>query len=160
MKKLGVILVLMLTTSFVWAQRPPEPTKQLLIKTYTTFTATTDDTTGYISLATCDLSKAREVAIITIATDSVQATLQFIGRNSQLTKLTDIYTDSISTLGGGGIDWDATTPKTKVTILKGPGVNVLEGCDQLKIGTVFLNASEIGTTAGRTLKHYLWVSWY
>lgn len=163
MKKL--IVVLMLIAPFALGQMINSPiVKAKLLKTYTNYTTSTADTTGYISLADADLYLAREVCLIGIATDSIQATVQVIGRNTQIVTgttylLTDVYTDSISSLGAGTTAWAATNPKTKVIVVKGPGVNVLEGCDQFKVATLVINAASNGTTSGRYLKWYLWVKW-
>jgi hypothetical protein len=159
MKHLIVLLLVLLSVDAFAQQNRQNPEKGRSIVRYTNYTATSDDTTdSYIAVPiTSVLLGAKEVGVITIATDSVQATLNFIGRNELLTTVTDTYVDSISTLGQG-VAPDATTPFVKVTMLKDAVVNRLEGCTQFKIGTVFLNAAHIGTTSGRTLTHYLfWV---
>ena len=126
-----------------------------LIKTFTNYTAASDDSSGYLAFPSSLPLDASEVGVIFVATDSIQATLTFQGLNSRLGYVIDQYVDSISTLGGGAGGWSATVRKVKVVMLKDATVNVLAGCDRFKVVTTFLNASEIGTTSGRTLKEYL-----
>lgn len=115
-------------------------------KTHTNYVATTDDTTGYISLGQFDPLWASEVGLIAVATDSINATVNVIGRNGALTSVTDTYTfelELISNTGG-----------SLVTMLKDPTVNRLEGMTQFRVGTVY-DSDSLGTTSGRTLKWYL-----
>lgn len=122
-----------------------------LFKTYTTFTATSDDTTGYLSLQIDPVLKtqillASEVRLLGVGTDSVAADVYVIGRNKTLTGITATYADSI--VG------TSNTSNTKVINLRTPDTDLLDGCTEIKVGTVF-RATGQGTTAGRTLKWYL-----
>ncbi len=154
MKKLSLVVVLALIASVAYSQRVMSPIKAQLFKTYTNYTSSSDDTSGYVTVPVVSPLEASEVGIIAVSTDSVEADIQALGRNSQLTTITAVAIDSITTLGGGAVAWSATTPKTKVFMLKGPGVNLLAGCDQFKVGMVF--HPHEGTSTGRTLKLYLW----
>lgn len=123
-----------------------------LYKTHTTFTATSDDTTGYVTINVAgfgaDPLLAREVDLILVATDSVSADVYVIARNSFLTSVTSTYSDSI--IG------TSNTSNIKVITLKGTTLDRFSstGVTQFKVGTVF-RASGQGTTAGRTLKQYI-----
>jgi hypothetical protein len=154
MMKTLIGLVLLLATIAGAQERLPTLNAKL-VKTVTNYIDTSDDTTGFVTVDVVEVLNATEVGIITVTTDSVQATLYFIGTNADIPRATTTYADSISTLGGGAVSWDATTTKVKVTMLKDATVNRLPGCNRLKIGTVMLNSAHLGTTAGRTLKHYL-----
>lgn len=115
-------------------------------KTYTNYIATSDDTTGYITAGQFDILWASEVGIISVSTDSVNATVNVVGRNGVLTSVVDTYTFEVELIGNTG--------GTLVTMLKDPTVNRLEGMTQFKVGTVY-DTDSLGTTTGRTLKHYL-----
>jgi hypothetical protein len=158
MKKLIVVLMLLAVFSFLAQAQNVE--KARLFKTYATFVHTNDDTTGWMAIPEINGVIASEWGIIGIATDSIMTVVNVLGRNSQIKsgttfQLTDVYIDSISVLSAGTTAWSATAPKTGVIILKGPGINRLEGCDQFAVGNVF-NTAANGTTAGRTYKLYLW----
>jgi hypothetical protein len=159
MKKL--IVVLMLLTVFSFLAEAQNVEKARLFKTYSTFVATNDDTTGWMNIPEVNGVIASEWVIIGIATDSIMTVVNVLGRNSQFKSgttylLTDVYVDSISVFGAGaGTAWSATAPKTGVIMLKDATVNRLEGCDQFAVGNVF-NAAANGTTAGRSYKLYLW----
>jgi hypothetical protein len=159
MKKLIVVLMLLALCGIVQAQ--PIVQKGLLFKTYTNFLYTSDDTTGWMSIPEINGVIASEWGIIGIASDSIQAVVNVVGRNSQIMsgttyQLSDVYIDSISSLGAGVTAWAATNPKTAVIMLKDATVDRLEGCDQFKVGTVFGVAGSQGTTTGRYMKWYLW----
>lgn len=130
--------------------------KAELFKTYTNFTATSDDTTGWVTVPVTEVLAAREVILLGISTDSIQANVYVVGRNDILTNITTTVTDSITTLGAGATAWSSTNPKTKVITLKTNGTNNLPGCTQFKVGTVFGVAGSQGTTTGRTMKWYLY----
>lgn len=121
-----------------------------LFKTYTTFTATSDDTSGYPTINVAGMGSdpllCREVRLIGVATDSVAADVYAIGRNSTLTGVTVTYADSI--VG------TSNTSNTAVIVLRSSTIDRLTGCTQFKLGTVFRAAGQ-GTTTGRTLKWYI-----
>jgi hypothetical protein len=167
MKYLIVLLVLLLVAPLGMGQQYlPENAK--LVKTFTTYISTSDDTTGYITVPVTNVLNAREVGIIAVATDSVHADLYFLGRNldassvwtASLTYANSVtsagfYADSLSTLGANYTTTSATLPYIKVIMLKDATKNVLAGCLDFKIGTVFKNTAQQGNTAGRTLKYFL-----
>ena len=115
-------------------------------KTITTFTASSDDTTGYIAIGSFpDILASREVAIIAVSTDTIAVDIHFIGRNRSLTSITETYSDSLVLSTG------ATSNRI---VLKDATLNRLEGLDEFKVGSVF-RASGQGTLTGRTYKLYL-----
>lgn len=122
-----------------------------LEKTYTNFTATSDDTSGYFTIDvpgwTSDPLFCSQVVLLGVATDSVAADVNVIGRNGSLTSdITVSYADSI--VG------TSNTSNTSTIILRNSTTNRLNGCTQFKVGTVF-RATGQGTTTGRTMKWYL-----
>ena len=148
--KYFVSLLLVFLTVGAYAQQNrlnPRIGKEDAFKTYTTFTATSDDTTAFVTVPVVDPLLAKEVILIGIATDSIAADVYAIGRNSARTSVTETYADSI-------IGTSNTSNIVRI-VLKDNATNRLEGCDQFKLGTVF-RASGNGTTAGRTFKWFLW----
>jgi hypothetical protein len=121
-----------------------------LFKTYSAFTATSDDTTGYVTINipgfVADPLLCPLVRLVGIATDSVAADVYVLGRNRNLTAFTASYADSI--VG------TSNTSNTTVITLRAHGTDRLAGCTQFKVGTVF-RATGQGTTAGRSLKWYI-----
>jgi hypothetical protein len=129
-----------------------------LFSTHTNYTSSTADTTGAITIGTLGDAplRAKYVAIIAVATDSVEINLNVIGWNRYvgLTATKTVYVDSITTLGAGaGTAWSATAPKLKVVVLKGPNKDNLPACTDFKVGVNALATQ--GTTSGRYLKLYL-----
>lgn len=126
--------------------------KAQLFQTYTTYTATSDDTTdNFVSLTIdpvlkTDVLLASEVRLIGVATDSVAADVYVIGSNSFLTSLTETYADSL--VG------TSNTSNIAVITLRSSTIDRLAGKTRLKVGTVF-RATGQGTTAGRTTKWYI-----
>jgi len=131
-----------------------------LFKTYTTFTATSDDTSGWVTIACPGFESEPllmpEVYLIAVATDSVAADIYVLGRNNSISGTLYGTDDSVGT---------ATSPYAdslriygnvvkKVITLKSSTVNRLPGSTQFRVGTVFRAAGQ-GTTAGRTLKWYV-----
>ena len=134
--------------------------RALKFKTFTTFTATSDDSTGYVAAPIRDVFDADEVVLVAKFTDSCNADLYFLGFNFGVTdsagnyeEIVDVYADSISVNSFNGAI-NGTTPKYKVIALKDDTVNRLPGCTTFKVGTVF-KATGNGTTAGRKLDYYL-----
>lgn len=118
-------------------------------KSYTNFTATSDDTSGYLAIGGFpDILTSREVILIAVATDSVATDLQFIGRNRTLTSVTESHTAGDSLVG------TSNTSNIFRIVIKDAATNLLEGLDEFRVGNVF-RASGQGTTTGRTLKFYL-----
>lgn len=122
-----------------------------LEKTFTNFTATSDDTSGYFTINVpgwaSDPLLCPDVRLIGVATDSISADVYVLGRNGTLTTaITASYADSI--VG------TSNTSNTTVIVLKAQGTDRLSGCTQFKVGTVF-RATGQGTTSGRTMKWYL-----
>lgn len=157
MKHLMVVCLVMLlaVTAFSQNAQPGKYDRAQLVKTYTTYTSATADTTSWISYP--DVQLCRELYLIKYSTDSSHADIYVMGRNTALpaaatTKYVDTFTDSLS-LCTTAIT--ALAPKVVVRVLKGPGVDHLEGCNQLRIGTVFKNADKNGNTAGRVVQYYL-----
>ena len=157
MKHLWVICLVVLMAGSLLAQNaePGKYDRAQLIKTYTTYTSATTDTTSWITYP--DLLKCSELSVIYYQTDSAHADVYWMGRNTALpsaatTKYTDTFVDSIPYRGGATT---ALAPRVTVRVLKGPGVNVLEGCNTFRVGTVFKNAAENGNTAGRVVQYYL-----
>jgi hypothetical protein len=157
MKHLFVVCLILLVASVGFAQNsmPGLYDHALLIKTYTNYTSATADTTSWITAV--DIVRARYVAVIKYRTDSAHADIYFMGRNTALpsaatTKYVDTFTDSIEYRGGA---ITALAPRATVRVLKGPGVDVLEACNEFRVGTVFKNAAENGNTTGRVVQYYL-----
>ncbi len=117
------------------------------VKNYTDYVDGSDDTTGFLAIPVVDILDASEVVFVAIATDSLQADINFIGRNSKQTSVTSTYTDSLI--------FTSNTSNVKRIVLKDASVNRLTGQNQVKIGTVF-RSTDLGLTSGRTLKWYLW----
>lgn len=159
MKKLMfIVLALVLVAGITDAQ---SPITARLFKTYTTYTHTSDDTTGYVTIPVEAVMHASEVGVIAVATDSVHATVYIIGDNSQIKYSTVplykvVYTDSL--IAWANTAYDGTTVAltyTKYFPIRDNTHENLPGCDRFKVGTVFFNALDQGNTAGRTLKYYL-----
>lgn len=161
MKHVIAIALAVLMASQVFAQSEPGKYERAkLFKTFTTFTATSDDSTGFVTVPVYDVLNASEVVFIAKQTDSVSADLYFLGFNMGVTDSAgtveeiDMYADSISiNVNNGAIN--GTSPKYTVIPLKDATVNRLAGCTSFKVGTVF-KATNNGTTAGRTLKYYIY----
>jgi len=173
MKKLMLLALLLVIPSIVFGQAFKygsygwRANSGELVKTFTTYLSTSDDTTGWISISDPVISSypllADELQVIAVASDSVHADIYFIGRNDIWTTVTTsanascTYTDSLH--GWANLAYTATLPYFKTFTLKGQGVYAqamvaLAGCTQFKIGTVFKGAGEQGNTA-RTLKYYV-----
>jgi hypothetical protein len=165
MKHLVILLGLILFASPIFAQDIGgdgsfRANKAQLFKTYTTYTASSDDTSGYITinapaLAT-SLLLASEVSLIWVSTDSTAADVNVIATNDYLTTVKfTTYTDSIVVSDSVAAGSNAGTQK--VIVLKSPTVNRFPGATRVKVGTVFRAAGQ-GTTAGRTGKWFVqWV---
>ena len=163
MKQLVILLGLILLVSPVFAQDIGgdgsfRANKAQLFKTYTTYVATSDDTSNYITIVPpigADILLCREVRLIAVSTDSVNADINVIGINGYLTSIaptayTDsiVASDSLTTMNAGS---------KKIITIKGTALDRLIGATQMRVGTVF-RATGQGTTAGRTLKWYVeWV---
>src|SRR3990167_4019004 len=112
MKQLVILLGLILFASPIFAQDIGgdgsfRANKAQLFKTYTTYTATSDDTSNYITVVPpigSDVLLCREVRLIAVWTDSLTADINVIGINGYLTGVSaTAYTDSIiSTSNTGG----------------------------------------------------------
>jgi len=159
MKHLMFVALLILVASVATAQIVPGNfAGAYLFKTYTTFTATSDDTSGFVTFGPDVVLNASEVALVAVATDSVNADVNVIGTNRNLLNAAGArvavttYADSLNV---GTTVWTTTTPYLKVITLKDGVINRLAGCTDFKVGTVF-RATLQGTTAGRTLKWYLY----
>lgn len=159
MRKILFVALMLLGTGVVLAQdiggsNAFLANRAMLFKTYTNFTATSDDTTGFISLTTDPILKtdvlfARQVILLGVATDSISADVYCNGTNQSQTGFTTTYADSL--IG------TSNSANRVVITLRSSTVDRLTGSTQLKVGTVF-RASGQGTTSGRTLKWYLqWV---
>jgi hypothetical protein len=148
MKK-AVFVVLLLCVSMAFGQQY-NPIPGTLLKSFTTFTSSSSMAATAITVPVTNiLSGAKEVGIITVATDSVSVELAFVGSNSLVAAVSDSYADTLT--------GTSNTSNTRVTMLKDDTVNRLEGCDKFTLALDFL-ASGNGTTAGRTCKFYLfWV---
>ena len=160
MKKLLIVALLLFSVTLAFSQSiPGQYERAKLFKTFTTFLATSDDTTGFVTVPITDVLNASEVVVVAVQTDSVNADLYFLGYNLSITDSAgnreeiDMSADSISVnVNNGAIN--GTSPKYTVIPLKDAATNRLQGCTSFKIGTVFKSAGN-GTTAGRTLKYYL-----
>lgn len=153
---ISVLVLMLVVAGFALSQSQGSNNFQaqnaFLFKTYSPFTATSDDTTGIVSVSpplSADVLLAREVRLLGVCTDSLAADVYVIGYNRTQTAVTTTYTDSLVTTSNTGT--------FKVIDLRAPGVNRLAGCTEFKVGTVF-RATGQGTTTGRTMKWYLlWV---
>jgi hypothetical protein len=160
MKRMIAVALCVLVTSLAFSQsQSGQYERAKLFKTYTTFLATSDDTTGFVTVPIVDVLNASEVVFVAMQTDSVNADLYFLGYNLGVTDSAgnreeiDMYADSISVnINNGSIN--GTSPKYTVIPLKDATVNRLAGCTSFKVGTVF-KATGQGTTTGRQLKYYL-----
>lgn len=119
-------------------------------KAYTNYTATSDDTTGYVTISVpgwttvplgCSI-----VRLLCVATDSIADDIYVVGRNDYVTSITSTYADSL--VG------TSNTLNTAVITLRAHGVDRMPGCTQFKVGNVF-RATGQGTTTGRTYKMYI-----
>lgn len=175
MKKLMLLALLLVIPSIMFSQAMKIGSYGLransgeLVKTYTTYLSTTDDTTAWITISDPEIGSTpllcRELEIFAIATDSVHADVYVIGRNDVFTTYTTNSLETNTTYADSLIGWankaySATLPYIKAIRLKGDNVqagvrNALSGCTQFKIGTNCKGAGEQGTTAGRTLKWYV-----
>jgi len=128
----------------------PMATIAFNFKTYTNYTGSTADTTGFIKLSEpvlgADFLLWNKVYLIGVATDSVAADVYVIGRNGRLTtQITKTYADSIK--------GTSNTLNTVVILVEGFATDRLPGCTQVRVGTVFRGSGN-GTTTGRTMKWY------
>lgn len=157
MKKIIFTLgLLLLFTATMYAQSGILGTQRSYLerakleKTYTNFTATSDDTSGWFTASepafTADYCYFPVVYLIGVSTDSVNSDVYVIGRNSFLTTVTTTYADSFNTTSNTGT--------FKVIPIRSSEYDNLPGCTQFKVGTVF-RATLNGTTSGRYLKWYL-----
>lgn len=161
MKHVIAVALAVLIVSQAFAQSEPGKYERAkLFKSYTTFTATSDDTTGFVAVPIQDILNASEVVLVAMQTDSANADLYFLGYNLSVTdsggvrEVIKTYADSISVnINNGAIN--GTTPKYTIIPLKDATVNRLPGCTSFKVGTVFKAAGQ-GTTAGRQLKYYIY----
>ena len=133
--------------------------KAQLFKTYTTYTASSDDTSGYITIEPpfgTSLLLAQEVTLLWVSTDSAAADVNVLATNDYLTTVQfTTYTDSIVVADSVAAGLNAGTEK--VIVIKSPTVNRFPGATRIKVGTVF-RATGQGTTAGRTGKWFVqWV---
>ena len=165
MKKIFILLVaiiLVLIPTSLLAQNTsqlnagqvgPTSERARLFKTYTDYLSTSDDTTGFVTINvpawTSDPLLCSEVVLLALATDSVNADVNVIGRNGTLTSVTNTYVDSITIASNTG--------GTKAIVLRNNATERFTSAEtQIKVGTVFRNAaSDLGTTTGRTLKWYI-----
>lgn len=163
MKKIIMALLLVLMVSVGLAQNTsqlpgsnaPTAERARLFKTYNPYTATSDDTTGFVTVNLpgwgSDPLLCSEVRLILVSTDSIAADIYVIGRNGTLTTPTVVYADSIvasdslTTMNAGS---------RKIITLRSSATDRLAGCTQFKVGTVF-RATGQGTTTGRTAKWYI-----
>ena len=161
MKKLIVVLlVLFAATAMAQPLHPAE--RGAFVKQWATYGSSTGDTTGYISMiGTMPIKDLKEVGLLFTATDSVQAAVYVIGKNSKIlvgtvAPMPATYTDSISTILWlvNGHTALAARPYFKAIMLKDATVNRLSGCDAFKVGVVFTAASS--DRAARVTKLYLW----
>ena len=163
MKQLVILLGLILFASPIFAQDIGgdgsfRANKAQLFKTYTNYTATSDDTSAYITIVPpigSDVLLCRELRLIAVSTDSIVADVNVLGINGYLSSMpiaayTDsiVASDSLATLAAGS---------KKIITIKGTALDRLIGATQVRVGTVF-RATGQGTTTGRTLKWYAqWV---
>lgn len=162
MKKIALLGVLLLVASLGFAQQNVTnlgiydlATPAYMVKAYSNYTATSDDTTGTITWGTYPILFNSEVYLVGVATDTIQAAVYVIGSNRDLPYVKVVHTDSISSITHYYTDAaiTATNPVVHVITLKNQTINVLGGCTDFKIGDVF-TAYE-GTTSGRTMKWYV-----
>ena len=125
-----------------------------IVKTYTTYTSSSGDTTSWLSLddpvLKTNVLLANQVYLVGKTTDSAAVKVTLVARNAKLvspwyTAYTenDTVTDNIS--------------NQIVIAVKGTTVDRFPGMTDLKIGTKFLPNGQ-GTTAGRKFAWYLvWV---
>jgi hypothetical protein len=172
-----LFLILFLIPVIVFGQTIGAPSRYMagdgdLVKTYTTYTTASNDTTGWLAIKDPVIGDrpllASELYAIWVSTDSTHATVNFIGGNNTLS---DVATNSLSsgTIGTTAISnftyidslplpgnkaYTSTLPYVHVITLKSPSIDRLPGCTRLKIGTVFINAANQGNSA-RTGKWYL-----
>jgi hypothetical protein len=177
MKKLLFVVLLLLCVTIAYSQGYQVVTGnangfielKYLLHTHTNQVVGTADTTGwYSSVDGIPIGAFKTASIIAVSTDSVSAVFYAIGGNSQIANvdqslnagiLNTTVVDSISTSGLTNTTWSATLPYAKTFTLRGAGadgkmVDVLRGCDRLKL-VIDGNATVLnGTTTGRTLKLY------
>jgi hypothetical protein len=159
MKRLIFAVLLVMSVSTLFAQQSRGPfIPALNIKTYHPFTATSDDTTGWITVPVKDVLDASEITLIWVSNDSVQAAVYVIGKNTSLSSKAKVltYTDSISTIAQAFADSAAFASSyyMKGIPIKGPGYNRLPGCTSFKVGTVFTAAT--GTRVTNYGRWYLY----
>ena len=160
MKYLAILLGLILFTAPLVAQDIGggnwRANKAQLFKTYTNYTATSDDTSSYITIdppMSSDVMMASEVTLILVSTDSIAADINVLGINGHLTSvLATTHTDSI--VASDSLAAGMNSGSVKIVVIKDPVVSVLDGATQIRVGTVF-RATGQGTTAGRTAKWYI-----
>ena len=121
-----------------------------LFKSYAPFTATSDDTSGFVTIdipgLVSDPLMCSEVRLLGVATDSISADVYVNGTNRKITSITASYSDSI--IG------TSNTLNIVVISIKANGLDRIPGCTEFKVGTVF-RATGNGTTSGRTMKWYV-----
>jgi hypothetical protein len=164
MKQLVILLGLLLLTSQVYPQDISggpnfRANKAQVFKSYATYTASSDDTSGYITIEPplgTNVLLANEVSLIWVSTDSASADVNVIATNDYLTTVKfTTYTDSIVVSDSVAAGLNSGTQK--IIVLKSPTINRFPGATRVKVGTVF-RATGQGTTAGRTGKWFVqWV---
>jgi hypothetical protein len=153
MKRMFVVAVMLMVafTAFGQTQRLVLPNYVIdgyNFKTYTNYTATSDDTTGVISLegVGTNILAGSEVVLYAVA-DTCAADVYVIPSNALITgEEATAYADSLVTTSADN-SW-------KVIVVKSPTVNRFPGFTSIKVGTVF-RASGQDVSTGRTVKWYL-----
>ena len=153
MKRMLFIVVLLLVSLSAFAQYrtvlPNSVLEAYNFKTYTNYTATSDDTTGNITIDGVgqDILLGSEVVLYAVA-DTVACDVYVIPSNSRITgEEGTAYADSIPAATSADNAW-------KVIVIKSPTVNRFPGFTSIKVGTVF-RASGQDVSVGRTFKWYL-----
>jgi hypothetical protein len=153
MKRMFVVAVLLMVSFTAFGQMnrlilPNFVIEAYNFKTYTNYTATSDDTTGNIVIDNVgqDILSGSEVVLYAIA-DSAAADVYIIPSNSKVTgEEGTAYADSVLTTSADN-SW-------KVIVIKSPTVNRFPGFTSIKVGTVFRGSGQDVST-GRTFKWYL-----
>jgi hypothetical protein len=154
MKRMFVVAVLLLVAVSAFAQvtnrvvLPNFVIPAYNFKTYATYTATSDDTTGNITIDGVgqNILLGSEVVLYAVA-DTCAADVYIIPSNSQISgEEGTAYADSVVTTSLDN-SW-------QVIVIKSPTVNRFPGFTSIKVGTVFRGAGQ-DVSAGRTFKWYL-----
>lgn len=127
-----------------------------LFKTFTNYTTTSDDSTGFITFNIDPVLRDRillasRVQILAVANDTVYCALNWIGYNGSISQSTFRVTAT-----GDSLYYDGTGTTSKIFNIRTPVEDILDGATKMKVQVVFNNgATHQGTTTGRYLKLYL-----